>query len=931
MNHHIPMNKAVRRKGVTIAAAALSVALVAPFAQSVAYPEISAAAQAQETNSGQKSNLELAPKELTKQPPVFYANEEAKGHLQENGPQYIRTTGILAGTFFPEGTTFELRDPNWSFEEGASGRGDKPKQEQYKPGNSVGWFGVDRKANPTELDLGPNNLAKTKASDSYNNIPYVVRETGQVLFAFGPNISNKVGSRLYVPMRAAYNDPEKKVKYVWDFEQGIQVGDAKTFNRNQPPQGLKNPVAVSVTPVDKLLQFGDVKTGYHLIQERYEEFKRENPNASDKDFKDGRLSRVMNLATAQFRGLYGQKLGETGKWGSWVDNWRALQTDGTGVLEADSTGEWYEEGEVPKNNLDLAHDDADIYRPTPVTDPVETTVGTVPDAPLGIANKEELPEDTKYDWEDRSVFDSPSEGKNAKLKVTYPDGTSEVVDVPVKVDAPSTPVPEAKDLGYTKGLGIAAEKEERRDSTGTPNLPDGIEPKEGDFFRFGEDLPTGFVKHPDPDKPNSIIKNGPVGEATPNDPSDDVVVTIDPGTGEITVEAGDKGDTNGPKDIPVEYIGANDTVKGKDSVSVDVKPRQDSDAGTQMPAQGLQYPEDGIVIGKNDSGDQRTKESGEPETSGSVTKENDDEFRFNKVLPPGFERVNDEETRVKFDGGTPGDEKDDIDLTINPNTGKVTVVGGENAKAEADIPVELVDKDGVPKDSGVISINVTPKELQEQPPAADDEDKGLNYLHNLHVAPDNYKRSDSTGEPNLPESLKEDGATFRFGPNLPEGFVEQEPSWSGVKEIVREGNSPSERIVLRINKSNGKVEVQAGDASDYPLSDLSIEYVDANGEVKATDKVTMLIRPLSQADRLLSQADRLEPKAKDGVTTSEGEKPAAGALIANKGDLPAETEYVWVKEPDVSVPGKTKGTVKVNYPDGSSETVDVELEVTEVP
>ena len=48
MNHNVPANKPVRRKGVTIAAAALSVALVAPFAQSVAYPEITAAAQAQE-------------------------------------------------------------------------------------------------------------------------------------------------------------------------------------------------------------------------------------------------------------------------------------------------------------------------------------------------------------------------------------------------------------------------------------------------------------------------------------------------------------------------------------------------------------------------------------------------------------------------------------------------------------------------------------------------------------------------------------------------------------------------------------------------------------------------------------------------------------------------------------------------------------------
>ena len=1002
MNHNVPANKPTRRKGVTIAAAALSVALVAPFAQSVAYPEITAAAQAQETNSGQKLALELAPKELTKQPPVFYAQEEAKGHLQENGPQYIRTTGILAGTFFPEGTTFQLRDPNWSFEEGASGRGDKPKQDQYKPGNSVGWFGVDRKANPTELDLGPNNLAKTKGSESYNNIPYVVRETGQVLFAFGPNISNKVGSRLYVPMRATYTDPEKKVKYVWDFEQGIQVGDAKTFNRNQPPQDLKNPVAVSVTPTDKLLQFGEVKTGYHLIQERYEKFKRENPNASDEEFKDGRLSRVMNTATAQFRGLYGQKLGEIGTWGSWVDDWRAFQTD--------DTGEWYEEGEVPKNNLDLAHDDADIYRPAPVSEPLETTVGKVPDAALGIANKGELPESTKFTWEDPSVFASPSEGKNAKLKVTYPDGTSDIVDVPVKVDASSTPLPEAKDLGYTKELGIAAEKDERRDSTGTPNLPDAIGAKEGDFFRFGEDLPTGFVKHPDPDKPNSIIKDGPVGKSTPNDSSDDVVVTINPDTGEITVEAGDKGNTDGPKKIPVEYVGADDTVKGKDSVSVDVKPRPDSDSDEQTPARGLNYPEGGVVVGSEDSGAQRTKESGQPEISASVTKENDDIFRFHKVLPPGFKRVDDDETRVKFDGSNPDDENDDVDLTINRKTGKVTVVGGENAKAKADIPVELIDKDGVPKDSGVISIDVTPETQQTPPPATDDDDTeiaGLGYPGNIFVGPDNYERADSTGIPELSESLKEEGGSFRFGPNLPEGFVNQEPSWPGVEEIVREGDSPSERIVLRINKSNGKVEVQAGDASDYPLSDLPIEYLGANGEVKKEDKITVLVRPTLQAhlfdpeaktiivaqggnpdaaegiankgdlpagtefefdgpvdtsavgeksakvvvaypdgstetvdvtvnvaaadQDLLSDADRYEPEAKDGVTTSEGETPDAGALIDNKGDLPAGTTFEWEQEPNVSVPGKTTGTVKVNYPDGSSETVDVELEVTEVP
>ncbi|MCT1636086.1 Rib/alpha-like domain-containing protein, partial [Corynebacterium pseudodiphtheriticum] len=67
------------------------------------------------------------------------------------------------------------------------------------------------------------------------------------------------------------------------------------------------------------------------------------------------------------------------------------------------------------------------------------------------------------------------------------------------------------------------------------------------------------------------------------------------------------------------------------------------------------------------------------------------------------------------------------------------------------------------------------------------------------------------------------------------------------------------------------------------------------------------------------------------MTAKEGQTPEAGALIDNKGDLPAGTTFEWDTKPDVSVSGKTSGVVKVNYPDGSSETVEVELEVSEVP
>lgn len=77
-----------------------------------------------------------------------------------------------------------------------------------------------------------------------------------------------------------------------------------------------------------------------------------------------------------------------------------------------------------------------------------------------------------------------------------------------------------------------------------------------------------------------------------------------------------------------------------------------------------------------------------------------------------------------------------------------------------------------------------------------------------------------------------------------------------------------------------------------------------------------------------SDADNYDPKPQD-VNTGVGVNPPASDGIANKDELPEGTEYEWVEQPDVSTPGETSGTVKVAYPDGSSETVDVRVMVTQ--
>ena len=80
--------------------------------------------------------------------------------------------------------------------------------------------------------------------------------------------------------------------------------------------------------------------------------------------------------------------------------------------------------------------------------------------------------------------------------------------------------------------------------------------------------------------------------------------------------------------------------------------------------------------------------------------------------------------------------------------------------------------------------------------------------------------------------------------------------------------------------------------------------------------------------KVTSDADKYAPKPQD-VATNVGVNPPASDGIANKDKLPKGTKYEWQKQPDVSKVGETTGTVKVTYPDGSSETVDVRVLVTQ--
>ncbi|HAP8128992.1 TPA: YSIRK signal domain/LPXTG anchor domain surface protein, partial [Enterococcus faecium] len=74
--------------------------------------------------------------------------------------------------------------------------------------------------------------------------------------------------------------------------------------------------------------------------------------------------------------------------------------------------------------------DADKYNPE--GQKVTTELNKEPDAFEGIKNKEDLPKDTKYTWKEK-VDVSAAGNKKGTVVVTYPDGSSDEVEVDVTV------------------------------------------------------------------------------------------------------------------------------------------------------------------------------------------------------------------------------------------------------------------------------------------------------------------------------------------------------------------------------------------------------------------------------------------------------------------------------------------------------------------
>ena len=529
--------------------------------------------------------------------------------------------------------------------------------------------------------------------------------------------------------------------------------------------------------------------------------------------------------------------------------------------------------------------------------------GETPDPANGIANKDDLPKDTKYEWKDKP--DTSTKGdKPATVVVKYPDGTSEEVPVTVKV------IPQSDEYD-PKGQEVPAKHGE------TPDPANGIANK--------DDLPKGTT-YAWKDKPDTT---------TPGEKPATVIVTYPDGTNEevpVTVKVIPQSDEYNPqgRDFSVRYKETPNVVAGianKDELPTGTKFdwKQTPDTtkiGDQKATIVVTYP-DG------------TSEEVPVKVTVLPVDANHDGIPDHEQDPNATEA---DKHGIKIP-----DEKVPVDDVKNLTPDEKKQVEDNIKKANPDLPKDTkIDV----ADDGTATIT-KPGEKTVTIPGSD--------LVRPKVAPKGQDITVNKGDKpdpadaivNKDELPKGTSYAWKDKPNT--SSLGNKPAV--VVVTFPDGSSVEVPVVVKVVPQSDQFDPKAGDK--VPVSDTNNLTDAEKDKVKgATEKAnpdlpkgtkievgkdgTVTVTypdgskdsiPGSDTVSLKPDADRYTPKGQD-VPVKQGETPKAEDGIANKGDLPNGTKIEWKETPDTSKVGDHNATIVITYPDGSKDEVTVTVKVS---
>ena len=602
---------------------------------------------------------------------------------------------------------------------------------------------------------------------------------------------------------------------------------------------------------------------------------------------------------------------------------------------------------------------------TPAGQDVPTKHGETPNAADGIANKGDLPADTKYDWKTPVDTSTPGD-KPGTVVVTYPDGTKDEVPVTVKVKPQSdefTPAgqdvpakhgetPKAEDGIANKGDlpdGTKYDWKTPVDTT-TPGdkpgtvvvtYPDGtkdevpvtvkVKPQSDEFTPNGQDVPA---KHGETPKAEDGIANKgdlpdgtkydwktPVDTSTPGDKPGTVVVTYPDGTKDevpVTVKVKPQSDefTPQPKDVSTDHgktPKAEDGIANKGDLPDGTKYDWKTPVDTTTPGD-----KPGTVVVTYPDG---TKD--EVPVTVHVGSQSDlynpDGQNLNVKQGDQPEASKGIANRGNLPDGTTYDWKTPVDTsTVGDKPATVVVTYPDGSKDEVPVTVKVTEKLHVKTPADKVPVkdpsNLTPDDINKVVENIKKENPGLPDDAKITVNPNG---GDTTIETKDGDKVTIPGSDLvRPETDADKNNVKVPADKVPVKDPSNLTDAEKDKVKDNIKKAN----------PDLPNGTKIDVAKDGTATITFPDGSTKVI-PGSDLVRPETDADRHTPKGQD-VPVKQGETPKAEDGIANKGDLPNGTKIEWKETPDTSKVGDHNATIVITYPDGSKDEVTVTVKVS---
>ena len=498
---------------------------------------------------------------------------------------------------------------------------------------------------------------------------------------------------------------------------------------------------------------------------------------------------------------------------------------------------------------------------------------------------------------------------NVPMLVTYPDGTTETVNVPIEIKAKQTDAdkyePNAKDQTVNVG-----ETPDAKGSIGNvSDLPNGttFEYKTPvDTTTAGEKDATVVVTYPDGSKdevPVKVTVVDPRTDADKNTPTaKDQTVNVGD-TPDAKNSIGNVGDL--PSGTTIEYktpvdtttVGEKDATVvvtypdgSKDEVPVKVTvvdPRTDADKNTPT------------------AKDQTVNIGETPDAKGSIDNVSD--------LPSG----------TTFEYKTPVDT-----TTVGEKDATVVVTYPDGSKDEVPVKVTVkdprtdADKNTPTAKDQTVNVGETP-DAKGSIGNVSDLPNGTTFEYKTPVDTTTVGEKDATVVVTYPDGSKDE---------VPVKVIVKDPRTDADKNTP----TPKDQTVNVGETPDPKKSI--GNVDDLP-SGTTFEYKTPVDTTTPGDKGTTVVvtYPDGSKDEVpvtvkvvdpRTDADKNTPTAKD-QTVNVGETPDPKKSIGNVDDLPSGTTFEYKTPVDTTTPGDKGTTVVVTYPDGSKDEVPVTVKVVD--